>query len=141
MSLYSTFKTDGNLEKDGIELEYGFLNEDPTKPIRIRIARSGGSNLRFAKILEAKTKPHRRSIQTETIDKKLSEQLFKEVYAESVILGWSNVQDENGVDLEFSRDNVIKVLTDLPDLWADIREQSNKAALFRQDVLETDAGN
>lgn len=141
MSLYKTFQTDTALEAHGIELEYGYVDGDETRPIRLRIARSGGSNARFAKLLEAKTKPHRRSIQTETIDKKLAERLFMEVFAETVVLGWTNVQDQEGVELPFSKENVIKVFTDLPDLWADVREQSAKASLFRQEVREVDAGN
>lgn len=141
MGLYSTFKTDTNLEVQGIWLEYGLVDGDMNRPIRIKVSRAGGSNTRFARLLEAKTKPHRRSIQTETLDPKLAEQMFKEVYAESIILDWVNVQDEEGNDLPFSRDNVIKVLSDLPDLWADVREQCNKVALFRQTILENDSGN
>ena len=141
MSLYKTFKTDSNLETQGIYLEYGFVDDDATRPIRILISRAGGSNARFAKLLEAKTKAHRRAIQTETLDSKLADRLFKEVYAEAIVLGWMNVQDAEGKDMEFTRDNVVKLFDDLPDLWADLREQSNKASLFRMETLEKDSGN
>lgn len=141
MSLYKTFKTSGDLEKTGIYLQYGFVDDDPERPIRILIARAGGSNTKFARILEAKTKPYRRAIQTETMDPKMADNIFREVYAESVVLGWDNVSDVDGVALPFSKENVVKVFTDLPDLYADVREQANKAALFREAVLEEDAKN
>lgn len=140
-NLYKNFQTNKDLEKDGIFLEYGLLDDDPLKPIRIKIARSGGANQRFASVLEAKTKPHRRNIQTETIDNKIVEKLLLETFAESVILDWENVADADGNVLHFTKENVIKVLTDLPDLFADIREQAAKSSLFRTEILENDAKN
>lgn len=141
MSIYKTFQTRPDLERDGIWLDYGFLEGDSEKPIRIKVARAGGGNQRFAQVLEAKTKPHRRSIQTETIDRKLSEQIVLETYAEAVLLDWMNVSDKDGNPLPFNKENAVLILTDLPDLFADIREQTQKVALFRETILETDAGN
>lgn len=141
MSIYKTFQTSKDMERDGIWLDYGLLDEDVTKPIRIKVARSGGSNQNFAKALETKTKPHRRSIQTETIDTKIVEKLLMETFVDSVILDWTNVSDKDGNVLPFTRENVILVMTDLPDLFADIREQSAKAVLYRQEILDVDAKN
>lgn len=146
MSLYSQFKSDTNLEKTGILIQYGFVtqpNGDPdlNKPISFRIARAGGSNQAYAKRVEAETKPYRRQIQTETIDTKVAEQIMKKVFVETVLLGWENVQDEEGKELAFTKENALKLLTDLPDLYDDLVRQSNKAALFRAEVREADAGN
>lgn len=137
--LYRNFKTDADLENNGIVLEYGKNSKDAE--MEIRIARAGGGNTKFAKLLEQKLKPYRRQMQAGTMDPKRAEQIMAEVYAEAVILGWKNIEDELGNDLPFTRDNVIKVLTDLPDLFADIQEQSQKVALFREEVREADAGN
>jgi hypothetical protein len=139
MSLYSQFKTDGSLEKEGILLEYGTTPDD--KPITIRIARAGGANSAYTKRMEAKVKPYRRQIQNETMEAALIDRILKEVYAETVVLGWENVQDEAGKVLPFTVENCIKVFTDLPDLFKDVQEQSQRAALFRADVLEADAKN
>ena len=130
---YAAFKTDTNREVSGIELDYG--------DFQITIARAGGANKRYAKMLEVKTRPHRRAIQTETMSTAQSEGLFREVYAEAVILGWSGVTDESGKVLTFSRANCMKLLTDLPDLFDDIKEQATKVALFRESLLEDDAKN
>ena len=139
MSLYAQFKTDKNVEKTGIILEYGFNSKK--QPIQIRIARAGGANEHYSKLLEAKIKPYRRQIQNETLDNAIAEKITKEVYAQSVILGWENVEDEKGNPIEFNVDNCVKLLTDLPDLWSDIQAQSTRAALFRADILEADAKN
>lgn len=139
MSLYKTFKTDENIERTGVVLEYGLNSKG--QPIQIRIARAGGNNARYNKTLEVKTKPYRRQIQNETLDDVIGRRVFREVYAEAVILGWDGVEDAEGNPMPFTKDNCIKLLTDLPDLFDDIREQAQKAALFRAEILENDAGN
>lgn len=138
-SLYAQFKTDKSVEKEGVILEYGFNSKK--KPIEIRIARAGGANVQYSKLLEAKIKPYRRQIQNDTLDNEVADKLTKEVYAQAVVLGWSGVEDENNIDMEFSVANCVKLFTDLPDLWRDIQEQATKAALFRAEVLESDSKN
>ena len=139
MSLYKNFKTDESIEQSGVILEYGVT--DDNRPIRIRIARAGGGNARFAKLLEQKLKPHRRQIQNESLDESVASSILREVYAETVILGWENVQDKDGKDLPFNKENCLQLLTDLPELFSDIREQSTKVALFRADIRELTAKN
>ena len=139
MSLYSQFKTDKTIEKDGIVLEYGMNSKK--KIIGIRIARAGGANVQYSKLLEAKIKPYRRQIQNETLDNDIADKITKEVYAQTVVLGWENVEDENGEELEFSVANCIKLFTDLPELWFDIQQQATRASLFRAEILENDSKN
>src|SRR5690606_30785342 len=86
MSLYNTFETDKSLERDGIVLDYGFNSKN--QPIQIRIARAGGANTKFAKVLEQKMKPYKRAIANDTMDNKVAEKLMVEAYADAVILGW-----------------------------------------------------
>lgn len=137
-SLYAAYKTDPQKEKAGVEVEYGFRHDKPTKFL---IARAGGANDRFARILDQKLKPYRRMVQSDTMDTALSERLLKEAYAEAIVLGWTNVGDENDKDLEFSVANVIKLFTDLPDLFIDIQQISRNLAIYRETVREDDAKN
>lgn len=139
MNLYNTFETNKDLEKDGILLDYGFNSKN--EPVQIRIARAGGSNVRFAKTLEQRMRPYKRAIANDTMDNKVAEKLLMEAYADAVILSWEGVEDRDGQPLEFTRDNVLKVLQDLPDLFVDIQQQSQKVALFRADLREEEAGN
>lgn len=138
-SLYKNFKTDENLEKTGIFLEYGMASNG--EPIRIKICRSGGGNIAFGKSLDAQFKPYRRALQMDTLDNGVAERLLKKVFVDTVILGWENVEDENGEMLSFTKENVLKILDDLPELWNDIREQSAKAVLFREELRSNDAKN
>jgi len=143
MSMYEQFATDENLEKKGIVLDYG--------EFRVTIARAGGSNKKYARVLEAKTKPYRRAIQTETMQNEKAMDLVKEAYADAVILNWeTKVEDDWKVGIEnpdggdllpFNRDNVLATFVSLPDLFLDIQEQSNKVGLFRAQLTEDDTGN
>ena len=139
MSLYKQFATDKNVERDGVVLSYG--KNSKNKDITLRIARAGGANIRYTKLLEAAIKPYRRQLQNETMDNGVAEDITMRVYAQSVVLGWEGVEDENGNDMEFTVENCMKLFKDLPDLWADIQSQATRAALFRQDILEADAKN
>ncbi len=139
MSLYKQFATDKNVERDGVVLSYG--KNSKNKDINIRIARAGGANIRYTKLLEAAIKPYRRQLQNETMDNGVAEDITMRVYAQSVVLGWEGVEDEKGNDMEFTVENCMKLFKDLPDLWADIQSQATRAALFRQDILEADAKN
>lgn len=149
MTLYQQFKTDESLEKTGILLEYGTTSDG--KPIVIRIARAGGSNRAYERRMEAEVKPYRRQIQNETIENAVVNRLLRKVYAETVVLGWENVElpvlDKDGQPTSemkpapFTVENCVRLFEDLPDLFRDIQEQSQRAALFRAEVREADGKN
>ena len=139
MSLYRQYAMDTNVEKDGVLLNLG--TTDDGKMITMRIARAGGANQKFNKTVEAVLKPYRRQIQTDTIDRKLLEKLIHEVFAKAVVLGWENVQDADGNDLDFTYENVMKIFSDLPEVFTEVQEAANKSSLFRAMVREADAGN
>jgi hypothetical protein len=155
-SLYTQFKSDSNLEKTGILLQYGINDRvkaaliesgkteaqaESGAAIAIRIARAGGANTQFQKRMEILVKPYRRQLQTETHDTKVIDRLVRQVYAETVVLGWENVDNAAGQPLSHSVDACMQLFIDLPDLFADLQEQAQRAALFRAEILEVEAGN
>jgi hypothetical protein len=132
-SPYDLFKTDPMTETEGLTLDYG--------DFQIRIARAGGANRGFVRALEARLKPYRRQLQSETLDEQVAERILREVYADHVILGWQGVADGDGKAMAFSRANVLKLLSDLPELFRDLQEQAGRIALFRAQELEDAKGN
>jgi len=139
MSIFKTFKTDAKLETEGILIQYGENSKGAMEAFRI--ARAGGGNQRFEKTLTQRTKPYRRQIQTDAMDAKVSKRIFMEVFVDTVLLGWENIEDENGNPLAFNRDNALDLFTKLPDLFVDLAAQAGTQALFRAEVNEADAGN
>lgn len=137
---YGMFATDKELEKNGVWLDYGSF--------RLLIARAGGANERYTKLVNHKFKPHRRAIQTDTLSDKLADKLIREAYCEAVVLGGDSeafgdgfIPDAEGNKMEVSYQNLINMFTELPDLFADVKEQSTRVALFRKEILEQDAKN
>lgn len=139
MDLYEAFATDQNAETNGVVLDYGLNSKG--NPIQIRVARAGGANQNFAKTLERKLRPYKRMIANETLDPSIAERLLVETFAETVVLSWEGVLDQQRNELPFTKDNAVRVFTDLPELFADVQKQSQKAALFRVNLREDEAGN
>lgn len=129
--IYELFTTDENLEREGFALEYGEAT--------FIIARAGGANKKFQSNIERKMRPYRSALNAGTMDDEVAEKLLAQAYAESVILAWDGVTDPDGEKLSFTKENVVKVLIDLPDLFRDIQEQSQRVANFTKAGAEEDA--
>lgn len=138
MSLYKLYKMDPKIESQGIWFTIGTGEE---KPARFLLARAGGSNKKFNRAFEQRTAPVRRQMQLGTLDDQTDLRIMAEVYAESVILGWENVLGEDGKSLEFTFNNCVKLLTDLPELFGEIQQQAKRISAYRADLREDDAGN
>lgn len=146
-SPFAMFETDPEIEKSGVRLDYG--------KFYIVVARAGGANDRFRQVLRAKMEPHRRAMQTETMDDDLADRLAIEAFAEAVVLSWGHettvegkIVDHAGQIIwrdgsvrEFSVDAVKELFRLLPDLARDVMGQAQRTALFRKTVNEVDAGN
>lgn len=127
-------KQDANKEQSGIDLNLGDLGQ-------FKLARAGGENEKYARMLMQASKPYRRAIQAGSLDPKIDVRILAEVYATTVIQSWEGVTDEAGSPLPFTKDNAIKVLTDLPELFRELRLAAESAALYRVEEVEADSKN
>lgn len=140
--LRKMFETDNTVEREGIWVEYA-------EGVRIKVARAGGANKRFSKVLARLARPHRRAIQTDAIDEKILETMFVKAYAKTVVLGWegvtkdvlTKVDADAGEELVFNLENCEGVLRAQSDLFNDIRKAADTISYFRAEVLEADSGN
>jgi len=140
---YQMFITDGDLETQGVVLNYG--------KFKVKIARAGGANKKYKKVLLRKLKPYKRQIETETLDEDVSTNIMADIYADSVIIGWgveddkgntvSGIHDMEGNIIPFNKENVVATLLALPELFKDIQAQAEKVAVFKAEELETEAKN
>lgn len=146
MALNEQFATDKKLETKGIVIDYG--------SDRITIARAGGANKAFGKMLERETRPLKRALIVGVVDNDRANAILRKVYAKTVILNWEvNVgtdEEENwqpGIDptdcgkpagdlLPVTEENVLAALTHLSDLFADLQSQASAGALFRAELNE-----
>lgn len=134
MNPYALFKTDQNLEAgQGVKLEYDGFS--------ITIHRAGGGNRKYQTVFSSKIAPHRRKVDQGTLAEDVMRRVLAETYAESVITGWENVTDEQGKPIEFTTENVTKLLLDLPELFNDIINSATDLKNFRAAAIEADAKN
>lgn len=138
MSLRKTFKTDKAAEVDGVWLEIG-INDHNGLPIKIKLSRMSSSNKRYTKALNTATKPHQSSIQNDALDNELARKLLREVFAETVLLGWENLpkseltgNDNDKDELEFTKENILAMFDEMPDLYDDWEARAQKASAFRE---------
>lgn len=142
MSLFNQFETDPQLEKNGIRVEYVTGEEqEGEKPATFIIARAGGANVAYDNMMDQRLKPLRRRLQSDNVSNKELEVITREVVAATVVKGWENVKDKKGNPIEFSVNAAIELFKALPDLYEDIRQQANKASLYRAANLEAAAKN
>ncbi len=134
MSLYDMYETDPDMETGGVILNYG-------EGQRIKVARAGGANVQFGKSLERTMRPYRKQLDNGTLDNDVANKLFVRVYAESVVKDWEGVTDRDKKPMKFSVENCVQLFTDLPELFADVREASNAISNYKLDMVEDDVKN
>lgn len=137
---FAMFQTNEDLEAAGIEIDYGAF--------WFKIARAGGGNKKFGRILAAKMKPYRRLIQEDRLPDAVAQKLLYEAVAEGILLGWGSkahgegkMVGRTGEAIEFSREAAVALFEALPDLFQDLYSQAQRVALFRSEEEATDAGN
>lgn len=145
MSIYDLYKTDSKLEKDGVPLL--FADEE----LRITIARAGGGNTKYDRIIAANVKPYKRAIQSDLLSTDKANDILYKTFAESVIVKWETKVDgefKEGLELEgvpglqpATMPNMVKVFKALPDLFEEIKAEALKVSNFRNMVREEDAKN
>lgn len=139
MSLFKQFKTNPKLEVSGVWVNFGETEDG--RVINMRLARAGGANKDYDKAVEVHTKGIRKQLANDLIDNDQLVRIMRRVYAETVVLAWENVEDEEGKPIPFSKENCLKLFEDLPDLFLDVQEQARKMAIYRQANLDIAAGN
>ena len=139
-SIYKKFETNKERETKGITVEYHDEENPEAPPAKFVIARSGGSNAAYAKMLDVETKPLRRSLAAGTIPVATLQRVNRKCFVETCLLGWENVIGKDDKPIPFSKAAAAALFEDLPDLAEDLMAQAANASLFRYDE-EVDSGN
>ncbi|QBZ71755.1 hypothetical protein [Pseudomonas phage KP1] len=141
MGLHKQYKTDAVKESNGVEIEFvEAINEDGTIPT-FTISRMGKSNKAYSKALDAATRPYRRQVELGTMKNEVAEEIFLDVFVSHVLKGWRNVQDEQGKEIEYSKDAAKSLMLELPDVYERLQEEAKLASNFRDGALESEAKN
>lgn len=139
MSIFNQFGIDKDKEENGLPIEYA-PNKDGTIPA-FRIKRMGPSNQKYQKAMEDRWKPYRRQIEQKTLDIATINRISREIFVDTVLIGWENIQNRNGEVIPFNRQEAIKLFTELPELENDLTTKASDFALFVESSREDDSGN
>lgn len=139
--LHGAFKTNAEKEQNGVEIKIEeAMYEDGSFPTFL-IARAGGANKNYLKTLEEVMKPYRRQMELKTMKNEVAEELMKDVFVRSLLVGWNNVRDENNEQIEFNKGNALTLLNDMPDLFSRLQGEANALANFQDAGKVEDAKN
>lgn len=133
-NIWDMFATDQKAEAEGIVYNI-------TPEISFTLARAGGANARYSKVLAAKMRPYTRQIKDEDIDIDLANDLLIEVFAETVVLGWKGITNAEGEEIPFTVASAVALFKQLPDLFFDVRDYAGKMANFRAQEITDVVGN
>lgn len=130
-NIYDLYSTDLEKEVNGAPVKFGEAT--------LYIASSNSStNSKYAECVASFVEKNTKRQLAEKDDKR--EQL-RELYAEAVLVGWENVKDKDGKDLPYSKQNALKLLTDLPRLFEEIITISSDINYYREEQREAAAKN
>lgn len=140
-TLFKQFETDPKLEKEGVWVYYGSPEDEADTAPGFLISRAGGANTKFTSAMEARLKPLRRQLQNDMVSNSTLTNITRDVFSQYVLLGWKNIQGEDGQPMDFTKANAVALFTRLPDLYTALQEDATKALLFRKYLQEEDAKN
>ncbi len=113
MSLKGKFKTSSAAVRDGVWFDV-CENKDKTK-CRVRLRRAGRGNPLWSVAFREHTKDR----DMEAVSPEEDEVITAGIFAEANVADWEHFQpDDDGVELPFNNDNVVKILSD-PD-WVEL---------------------
>jgi len=142
-SPYDLFKEKQIDETTPAVLDYGSF--------QFHIKHAGASNKTFVNAAQFQLKQFERldSLDSQGVlsadgQKELEEKKHKvlaKLYAELIMVGWDNVKDKDGKEIDFSVSAAEKLFNDLPILFKDVIEQSVKVSNFKALEEEADSKN
>jgi len=146
-------KTDVGLEKNGRWVQFGEPevnrvsdgegNETVIETfIELLIARMG--NPAYEKRLGTlKRSDAKKIMRGKNIDTTMLEPMVKEAMANCVLLGWRNLNDENGEEIVYSPEKALQLFNDpsLREFYEFVRDESQDDEAYRLEVKEDQAKN
>jgi len=135
MPLYADNETSPEAEAEGIRIEFS--------DFYMVCARAGGANKAYTKLLDKKTKPLRGESESGKLSEEKAMAVLKDVFSHTIVKSWGGpgLVDRDGNPMDCTPENVLRVFTDLHDVFLHVRAEVNKATNYLKSELEADAKN
>lgn len=137
MGTYDTYKVDSDLESKGAWVTMGDgsswqLRRLSSKIGRAAYQRAQGPHAGMVRRMNNENKP---------IPAEIDQQITRNTLINGIVIGWKGVTGEDGSELTFGKDALIKVLTDLPDLATEVMIAATNISNFQAQVDQDAAKN
>lgn len=126
-NLDSLFKSSKNLETEGVIFE---VNDS----VRFTLRRFGGANANKVKAAMAKYyKPVARQVELGQLSAEKEHDIMVKVFVEACLISWEGVESD-GKALECTRENAIKLFTEVPELFGALQNYASSFESFKEDL-------
>jgi hypothetical protein len=131
-SLDKIYQNDPEKSSEGIPIDVG-MNDDGTSITMYVAETNANTNKKFAKV----TRKYERALQAARKNTERRKQLWAKIVAESVLVRWENVMQDDGTQLQPTVENKITVLLEYEDLMTEILAVANdKANYMPEEVIQ-----
>jgi len=129
---FSNIKTNKTMEQDGVWVQY-------EGNIRLKLCRLNNPAARAYS--EDLRRPHARELKkVRDLNNPVLRELMRRVAARHVLVGWENIQDDNGKEILYSEEQAL-IFFEEDDFFNDVIELASDRDLFRAEEIEADSGN
>ncbi len=137
-NLYSTYGSEPSLERIGVVIDYELVNKET---FSIKIKRAGARNQEWKIAYNRIMKPHAEEITDGKLSEHENKKLLAEVWAKTVVVGWSNLRDGEGNEVKFSKETCYELFCAFPDLLNEVISDSHLRSNFQHEEMEATAKN
>lgn len=123
-SLYEKFKTDEAAEEDGQWVEVA-------PNVRFKIRSSDSTKVREASIRMAKERRPKLMLYGGMLPPKYADEMEIKLVTDAIVADWDGVEGPDGKALPFTKENLRRIVTDLPHLRREIIQVHNITETYK----------
>jgi hypothetical protein len=127
------FGIDEKSEVDGITADYGLF--------KIKMKHAYRTNKAYVKMLEREMEPVRRSMENGLLSAEAGDAILHKVYANTIVIGWSGMKDDDGKDIPYSPQKCIEYFKKYPRFFDSVKKDAENFDLFKVASVEADQKN
>lgn len=129
MAKLSKFAISTTAAKEGVEVDLG-------DGLIVRVAKA--NNEKYQAYLKQVLKPYERQVRNGSLDEKIFAKLYNEAVAETILLGWKGLEDDNGAEIPYTKEKAIEILTnpEYEEFKALVVDLANEQAVFSKEAVE-----
>ena len=133
MAKLSQFKQDVTKSEDGVKVDLG-------DGLKVTVARIG--NKKYQDFIRKSTKPYQQAIRNKTLADSVFEKIMNEAMADSILLDWEGMEDDQGDVIKYSKEKALEILSDpaYADFKQLVSDLANEQETFRSEALQETVG-